>query len=289
MAGIVWVNGELLQPEQAAISALDRGFLYGEGVFETMRAYRGKVFRLAQHLDRLYAGVVEIGFTAPRRELLVAGIRGAIAAARMGDAVVRVTVTAGPDSSYRHPTTVVLVRPLSAPPMERYTSGCRVVSVPTAHAPGAALRHMKSLNYLDKLMAQRAAERAGGDEAVLVDPDGCVVEGAMRNVFAVIGRELVTPPLSRGLLPGITRTAVLEVARRFRIATQERDLPLEELRTSQEALLTSSIAEILPVATVDGRPLGAPAPGPLTCLLAAGYRSLVSEELNLSGEPDSPG
>jgi branched-chain amino acid aminotransferase len=289
MAGIAWVNGELLQPEQPAISPLDRGFLYGEGLFETMRAYRGRVFRLDQHLDRLAAGAAEIGLRLPDRATLVRAVHEAVAAGRLAEAAVRLTVTPGLSGLASDPTTVVLVRPLSAPPMERYTGGCRAASVPAAHVGSTPLRRIKSLNYLDKLLAQRAAARKGADEAILVDPDGSVVEGAMRNVFAATGRELVTPPISRCFLAGITRAAVLEVGKRFRLTVHERDISLEELRAMDECFLTSSLAEILPVASIDGHPLGVRAPGPLTCLVAAGYRSLVNEELEAAGEPSRSG
>ncbi len=275
MAGIAWVNGKLLPPEEAAISPLDRGFMYGEGLFETMRAYGGRVFRLQQHLDRLCAGAAKLGFAEPDRARLARAVAEALAASGLADASVRLTLTPGISGS--SPTLVALVRPLSLPPPERYTAGCAAVSVPAAQAGDAPLRRLKSLNFLDKLLAQRAAAEKGAHEAILVDPDRCVVEGAMRNVFAAIGGELVTPPLSRGFLPGITRGAVLEIAREEGIPTRERDLPLSELHTADECFLTSSLAEILPVASVDGHDFS-PTPGPLTRRVMEGYRALVREE-----------
>jgi len=277
VAGIAWVNGKLLPPEEAAISPLDRGFMYGEGLFETMRAYGGRAFRLQEHLDRLCAGAAELGFASPEREHMVRAVEEALAAAGLDDASVRLTLTPGITSS--SPTLVVLVRPLSLPPPERYASGCVAVSVPAAQVGDTPLRRVKSLNFLDKLLAQRAAAEKGAHEAILVDPDGCVVEGAMRNIFAVIGGELVTPPLSRGFLPGITRAAVLEIAEKQGLRACERDLPLCELCAADECFLTSSLAEILPVASVDGRAMRAPVPGPITTALMEGYRRLVAQEL----------
>ena len=281
MAGIAWVNGRLLAPEEAAISVLNRGFLYGEGLFETMRAYRGRVFRLRQHLERLGEGAGELDLRPPGPGLLTEAVNEAIAGSGLEEATVRLSVTPGLAGSSPTPTVVVLVRPLTLPPAERYSRGCRAVCVPAAQAAGTPLRRVKSLNYLDKLLAQRAAADAGADEAILVDPDGSVVEGAMRNVFAVMQSELVTPPASRGLLPGITRQAVLEVAERLDMRQGERDIRSAELSGAEECFLTSSIAEILPVASVDGRPMPAPVPGPKTRALTEGYRRLVAEELGL--------
>jgi len=276
MPEIVWVNGKLLPPDAPAISPLDRGFLYGEGLFETMRAYQGKVFRLAQHLDRLLAGAAELNFTPPGAEAMTEAVREGLAASRLPDASVRLTLTPGVAGS--SPTLVVLVRPLSLPPPERYASGCLAVSVPAAQVGETSLRRIKSLNYLDKLLAQRAAAQKGAHEAIFVDPDGCVVEGAMRNIFAVIAGQLVTPPLSRSFLPGITRAAVLEVAEKENIPHTERELPLTELYTADECFLTSSLAEILPIASLDGNSLNLSAPGPLTQAITRAYRHLVHAE-----------
>jgi branched-chain amino acid aminotransferase len=280
MAGIAWINGKLLPPEQPAISPLDPGFLYGEGLFETMRAYRGKVFRLPQHLDRLFAGAEELNLTPPDRDYITRAVEEALAASELRDASVRLTLTPGPAGS-SSPTLVILVRPLSLPPRELYERGCLAICVPAACVRETPLRRVKSLNYLANLLAQREAARTGAHEAIFVDPDGCVIEGAMRNIFAVINGELITPPLSRGLLPGITRAAVLEIAPDQDIPHASRDLPLTELHTADEAFLTSSLAEILPVAAVDDHTMVAPAPGPITRTLTQAYRSLVASELGL--------
>lgn len=279
MAAIAWFNGKLLSPEEAAISPLDPGFMYGEGLFETMRAYSGRVFRLGQHLDRLFAGAEELALAAPDRNHIARAVEEALAASELTDASIRLTLTPGP-AGFSSPTLVVLVRPLALPSQELYLSGCKAISVPAAQVAATPLRRIKSLNYLDKLLAQREAQRRGAHEAILVDPDGCVVEGAMRNIFAVIKGELVTPPLSRAFLPGITRAAVIEIADEENIPRAERDLLLTELYSADEALLTSSLAEILPIASVDGNPLAA-APGPLTRNLTSAYRSLVTSKLEL--------
>ena len=274
MAGIAWVNGKLCPPDAPAISPLDGGFMYGEGLFETMRAYEGRVFRLRQHLERLIVSADDLSFTAPTSEKLTLAIDEALAQSALDDATVRLTVTPGIAGS-QTPTVVVLVRPLALPAQQLYESGCLAVSVAAAHPPDSPLRRIKSLNYLDKLLAQRAAARQDAHEAILVDPDGCVIEGAMRNIFAVFGGELVTPPLGRALLPGITCATILEIAESEGILARERDIPLTELYTADEAFLTSSIAEIIPIASVDGNALRE-SPGPVTTSLTRLYRALTA-------------
>ncbi len=274
MAGIAWVNGRILPPDAPAISPLDGGFMYGEGLFETMRAYNGRVFRLPQHLERLIVSADDLSFTPPNAEKLTLAVEEALGQGGLDDAIVRLTVTPGIAGSPT-PTVVVLVRPLALPPPQLYQSGCLAVSVAAAHTADSPLRRIKSLNYLDKLLAQRAAARKDAHEAILIDPDGCVIEGAMRNIFAVFSGELVTPPLTRALLPGITRATVLDIAEKEDIPAHERDLPLTELYAADEAFLTSSIAEIIPIASVDANTLQTEAPGPLTMSLTRFYRALT--------------
>lgn len=277
MAAVAWVNGRIVDADEPAVAVTDRGFLYGEGLFETMRAYGGRVFRLTQHLARLTQGARAIDLPLPPAEQVMAAVQQALAASELSEASVRLSLTPGPAGAAQ-PTLVVLVRELVLPPAERYATGCDAITIPAAVVHCSPLRRIKSLSYLDKLLAQRQAQAAGAHEALLVDPGGYVVEGAMRNVFAVIRGTLVTPPLSRGLLPGVTRAAVLECARRQRrLLCEERDLPLEELLTAQECFLTSSLAEILPVASVGGTLLAAP--GPVTRALTDAYRALVASEL----------
>jgi branched-subunit amino acid aminotransferase/4-amino-4-deoxychorismate lyase len=275
VAEVAWVNGRVHRTDEPAIAPTDRGFLYGEGLFETMRAYGGVVFRLAQHLARLRAATGEFGLAAPGEAALEEAVAEALAASGLAEATVRLTFTPGPAGSAA-PTLVVLVRDLRLPPAERYQAGCRAVTVSAAMAQGSRLRWVKSLNYLDKLVAQRAAEQAGAHEAILVDPDGCLVEAAMRNVFAVVEGVLVTPGADRGLLPGITRGAVLELAGRLGLPHEERDLPRVEALIASECFLTSSIAEILPVASLDEARYAAP--GPVTQRVTEVYRALVAEE-----------
>jgi branched-chain amino acid aminotransferase len=271
MAGIAWINGQLQPPEAAALAPIDGGFLYGEGLFETMRAYGGRVFRLEQHLTRLLSSAADLDFTPPTGEILQAAVLETLQASGLPDSSVRLTVTPG-IAGTRKPTIVVLVRPLALPSADLYQAGCIAVSVPVMQTLDSPLRRIKSLNYLDKLLAQRVAERRGAHEAILVDHDGCVIEAAMRNVFAVIGDELITPPLARGLLPGITREVVLELATELALPWRERDLPLPELYTTDECFLTSSLAELLPVKSIDNNPLRLPAPGPMTRELTEAYR-----------------
>jgi branched-subunit amino acid aminotransferase/4-amino-4-deoxychorismate lyase len=275
VAEVAWVNGRIHRTDEPAIAPTDRGFLHGEGLFETMRAYQGVVFLLDRHLLRMRAAAAELGLTPPGEPALRAAVAEALAASEMREAAVRVTLTPGTPGSAA-PTLVVLVRDLHLPPTERYQGGCRAVTVSAAMARGSRLRWVKSLNYLDKLVAQRAAEQAGAHEAILVDADGCLIEAAMRNLFAVVEGVLVTPAADRGLLPGITRGAVLELAGRLGLPHEERDLPRVEALTASECFLTSSIAEILPVASLDEARYRAP--GPVAQRVTEAYRALVAEE-----------
>ncbi len=283
MAGVTWVNGKVLALDEPAISAVDGGFMYGEGLFETMRCYGGRVFRLAQHLERLHIAASELSFTPPTGQALAAAVGEAVDASQLDDASVRLTVTPGAVGA-QSATTVVVIRPLALPPGHLYESGCLAVSVPSAQSADSALRRIKSLNYLDKLLAQRTAAQRGAHEAIIVDPDGRIVEGAMRNVFGVFDGEVVTPPLSRGLLPGITRQVVMEVGSAKGIPCRERDIALTELYAADECFLTSSLAEILPVRSVDGNQMRARRPGPVTIALTRLYRETVWRELGIESQ-----
>jgi branched-chain amino acid aminotransferase len=280
MAGVAWVNGRIVAADEPAVAVTDPGFLYGEGLFETMRVYQGRVFRLGAHLARMAEGARALGLAAPPRETLTGAVSAALEASGLAEASVRLTLTPGPAGTAA-PTVVVLVRPLVLPPEEHYRAGVRAVTVPIAMAGSTPLRTAKSLCYLDKLLAQRAAVQAGAHEALLVEADGSVIEAAMRNVFMVTSGGLVTPPLTRGLLAGVTRAAVLSLTGQVGVPASERDFTQAELTGAEECFLTSSLAEILPVASVNGSIPHRGAPGPVTRALTDAYRALVRSELGL--------
>jgi branched-subunit amino acid aminotransferase/4-amino-4-deoxychorismate lyase len=284
-----WVNGRLLPAQQATVSAYDRGFRSGEGVFETLRAYGDHVFRLDAHLGRAIAGAAELGFSpGPRGELARAVRRTAEAnlpALQGADSALRLTVSAGaidpgspfPGAPTGDPTVVVTSHPLVLDPAPQ-RHGSRAVAVPLARE----LPHVKAVSYLVAVTAKRRARAEGADEALLTDVDGNVLEGASTNVFAVIGGRLVTPPTDAGLLAGVTRSVVLEVAARVGIPADERPLSLAELVAADEAFLTATTREVIPLVAVGAEPVGSGRPGPVTATVLDGYRAEVDRERRLS-------
>lgn len=277
---MVWVDGRLLPSQLATISAADRGFRAGEGVFETLRVRRGRVFRLAAHLERLSTAATAIGL-----DLAPAVLPGAVAAvveanATLGsDLVVRITCSAGPvdlaspfPGRAAGPATVVVTAqptaPVDAPPPPPASGHL----VPLAR-PLAA---WKTTSYLVALAAERDARRHGASDAVLCDAEGRPLEAATANLFAVDGTSVVTAPVSAGVLPGITRAAVITVAGELGLAVHERVLRRAELAAAPEALLTSAVRGIRPLVRLDARPIGDGTPGPTTRRLRSGLEEMIA-------------
>jgi len=285
MGRLVYLNGDFLPEDRASVSIFDRGLLYGDGLFETVRAYGGRLFRLDRHLERLADSARQIGLppigdlSGPANELLA---RNSLA-----DAYLRITVTRGVglglEATETSPTVLIIARPLNLPPPETYARGYAVRIVPAEHARGAALPGLKSLCYLDKILARRRAREQGADEALLVNSAGALTEAAASNVFLVLGGRLVTPALDQGVLPGITRDAVIELARDVELSVEEEVVPAGLLRDAEECFLTNSIMEIMPVTRADDYLIGRGRPGPITAQLRQAYAELVRRELGLAG------
>ncbi|MDQ3932495.1 MAG: aminotransferase class IV [Actinomycetota bacterium] len=265
------------------MSVFDRGFRYGEGVFETMRAYGTHPFRLGAHLDRAAEGARVLEFELPRRARLEAAITATVQAnADDGDLAVRLTVTPGlidpsspfPGQPLGGSTLVVTAHPLTYGE-ELYRVGVSAAVVPRARElPG-----IKSVSYLAAVLARREAKRHGAEEALLTDPAGMVLEGSHSNLFAVVDRRLITPPPGAGILPGVTRAVTLEIAAGLGIPVLERPLPLAELLGAEEAFLTASTRELVPLVRVDDVPIGSGSPGPMTRTLHEAYRAEVRREV----------
>jgi branched-chain amino acid aminotransferase len=282
---VVYLNGEFLPEEQARVSVLDRGFLYGDGLFETIRSYSGRPFRLTQHFGRLSASAGQIGISLPFSEADLAGtISGLLERNGLGDAYVRVAVSRGeglgvdPPASAA-PTVSVLARKLKLPEETLYRDGASVIVL--GAWGGQPLAGLKSLSYLDRLLARRAAREAGADDAVLANAAGHLAEASSSNVFLVSAGALRTPSIECGLLPGVTRQAVLEIAESIALPAVEGRFSAHDLAGSHECFLTNSIAEILPVTRAGGAPIGSGQVGPVTAKLAAAYKRLVASELDL--------
>ncbi len=283
---IVWLDGMLLAASEARVSVYDRAFRNGEGVFETLRFDAGHPFRLDAHLDRALAGAAEVGLVLDRLALrrsiteVVAANRDRLAAGS-----VRLTVSAGeldPEApipgqpaqgAAGRPTIVATVHPLRSDPAAIPPP----VSAATVRMP-RALPQVKAVSYLPVLVARRAARERGADEALLIDEHDRVLEAATANVAALHDRTLVTPPTDAGLLAGIARQVLLEVAPTAGWQVVERSLPLHELLAADEAVLTSSSRQVFPLVVVDGRSIGTGRPGPGAAELLAAYRAEVARE-----------
>ncbi len=285
MEVLIYINGELVPRGEARISPFDRGILYGYGLFETMRSYGGRVFSLDRHLTRLLHSADKIGLGA---SLDPAALRQAIhrtlEANKLIDARIRLTVTAGEGERGLAPPTsgmltiMVVAEELVLPPPQAYEDGIRAAVVSVRRNSQSPLSGIKSIGYLDNLLAHYEAVAAGADEAILLNEQGFVAECSTSNIFLVVEGRLLTPSMESGILPGVTREEVIEMALNLGIAVEEEEIPLAQLLRANEAFLTNSIIEVMPIVEVDGKPIGTGKPGEVTKRLMAAYRELVHQQ-----------
>lgn len=283
MTSLVMVDGRPMPPDAAKVSVFDRGFLYGDSVFETLRTYRGRPFALERHLARLAASAARVFIDLPvSLAQLGREVESAIVGAGNAESYVRLTLTRGVGDSLgldpglcRHPLRLVIITPLSSPPAEQYATGISTITYRGERVTdGTRASGAKVGNYLMAVLANREAKQNGAAEALIVDERDRVVEGATSNVFAVLGDgSLVTPPENDGILLGITRETVLRVASELGIAVRLESLPLEVVLGARELFISSSIRELMPVVRVDGAVIGSGAPGPVTQRLLAAFRA----------------
>jgi len=280
MSEIVYLNGCLMPRSQASISVLDYGFLYGYGLFETMRAYGGQVFRLDSHLNRLVRSAEVLGLSIGVTDLKDA-VMATLQANQLSDARIRITVSIGegsmvPDpSTCNKPTVLIIAGHYQPYPEQIYQKGFRAVVSSIRRNSQSPLSRLKSANYLENMLAKQEARAAGVDEALCLNEKGLLAEASMSNIFLVNDGILRTPTEDSGILPGITREVVLELASQLGINTFEQDIRLDELSQTQEAFLTNSLIEIMPLTEIDGKPVGSGRSGPVTQRLMADYRKLV--------------
>jgi branched-chain amino acid aminotransferase len=281
MTRLASIDGTIHPPEEAKVSVYDRGFLYGDSVFETIRTYGGEPFALADHMARLERSAARVGIAMPiTASAFAMEVRLAIRAARNPESYARAMLTRGSGpvgldpALAAAPLRVVLVEPLSMPPISAYRDGVKVVTVRTERAADAA-HGAKVGNYLASLLALEHAKRSGAHEALILDTAGRVLEGATSNVFLVRGGDLVTPPEEAGILPGITRAHLLEIAAELRCAVRFSPITPADLAAADEVFITSSIREILPVVRVDDHVIGDGHPGRVTRALHVAFRTRV--------------
>lgn len=283
----LYINGSLVEEEDAVIPALERGILFGDGIFETVRAYRGRPFRLDRHLARLREGCQVLRLTGIPGDVEIEQAIEELCRENVGggDAYVRITVTGGRFDGTRNlirslpPNIMVVVTPFAGYSDEVYQRGLRMGVSSVRRNEASPLTRIKTTNYLDTLYARQEALDRAFDDAILLNTYGYLAEGCTSNLFFVRGGRLCTPSLDCGILPGITREAVLELCRDLGIATEEGIYSLTELLSAEEALLTMSTAELVPIAEVEGTKIGAACPGVLTLRLTEAYHDLVREEL----------
>jgi branched-chain amino acid aminotransferase len=279
----VHIDGAVVEPEAAKVSVFDRGFLYGDSVYETIGTAYGRLFALAEHLDRLERSAQRIGLGVPPRATIERAIADTVAAAENAESRVRVMLTRGSGKLDLDPAAssdtrlVVIVYPLGPPTAEMYQRGVAAAIVSIArNSPQAIDPAVKSGNYLNNVLALgEARRRFGAHEAILCAGDGSIAEGASSNVFVVVGGEVRTPPSTVGILDGITRAKVLELCQAGGIPCAERRILPEELRGADEVFLTSATRGVLPVTRIDDRPVAGGLPGPVTRRLIEDYDQLA--------------
>ncbi len=285
MKDIIYINGAMVPRGEAGISPFDRGFLYGYGLFETMRSYGGRVFRLDRHLARLMRSAEGLGLAALMDPAVLGqAIQKTLEANRLRDARIRLSVSAGegerglelPESGML--TIIVVAERLVLPPTRVYEKGVSAAIVGARRNSRSPLSGIKSMAYLESLLAHSEAVAQGADEAILLNERGLVAECSTSNIFLVVGGRLLTPSAESGILPGITREVVLELAQGLGIATVVGEIQLADLLGADEVFLTNSILELMPITEVDGRPVGSGRPGEMTKRLMSAYREQVLQQ-----------
>jgi branched-chain amino acid aminotransferase len=283
----VYIKGKFYEKNEAKISVFDHGLLYGDGVFEGIRAYKRLVFKLKEHIDRLFESAQTIMLKIPLSKTeLIKAVVATLKINKLNDAYIRLVVTRGegdlgldPRKCAGHATIIIITDKIALYPEKFYKNGLVIITVPTVrNLPEALNPQIKSLNYLNNILAKIEAINSGCDEAIMLDALGYVAECTGDNIFIVKNNHLYTPPQCMGTLRGITRDAVLEIAKKSKISVHEHVLTRHELYNSDECFLTGTAAEIVPVVEVDGRLIGSGKPGRMTARLSAKFRALTKKE-----------
>lgn len=282
----IYLNGKLVDKNEAKISVFDHGLLYGDGVFEGIRSYNCLVFRLKDHIDRLYRSAQAILLDIPlSKEKIAAAIVKTLKANKLKDSYIRLVVTRGEGDlgldprKCVHPTLFIITDNIAFYPAELYKKGLDIVTVPTRRNISEALSpQIKSLNYLNNIMAKIEAINFKVEEALMLTNEGYVCECTGDNIFMVRNGRLFTPPASIGFLAGITREVVLEIARKRNIPVFEEVLTRYDLFNANEVFLTGTAAEIIPVVKIDGRTIGLGKSGSLTLSLIENFRRATKIE-----------
>ncbi|MDX1812483.1 MAG: branched-chain-amino-acid transaminase [Gammaproteobacteria bacterium] len=281
---LIWLNGKICEKDQAKISVFDHGLLYGDGVFEGIRFYGGKPFQLSAHVDRLFDSASYINLRIPySKEQLAQTVLDLIRTYAKPEGYIRLVVTRGEGglginpALCAEPTVIIIADQLQFLPQAVFKNGAKLIIAATRRLAVDGLDpRVKSLNYLNHILARLEANHANADEAILLNAQGYVTEGSTDNIFLVKNNTLLTPPVSDGALNGITRRVVLELADRISITYSEQSLTPYDLYTADECFLTGTAAELVPVAQIDGRTLPV-VKGPVFQKLQTAFQQLLAE------------
>ena len=282
----IYIDGEWFARETAKVSVFDHGLLYGDGVFEGIRIYNRRIFRLEAHLERLYASAQALALEVPlARDAMAAAVREAVRRNRQEDGYIRLVITRGAGDlgidprTCPRPSVIIIVTDIRVYPRELYAAGVKVITSATRQVSHEAFDpRVKSLNYLKNILAKIDAQRAGAHEAIMLNGAGFIAECTADNIFVVRHGRLLTPAPQDGALEGITRGAVLELAAEAGIAADEPRLTRYDVYTADECFLTGTGAELMPVAELDGRRIGDGTAGPITRRLSDAFHALVRHE-----------
>jgi branched-chain amino acid aminotransferase len=279
----IWLDGNFVSQADAKVSVFDHGLLYGDGVFEGIRSYDHRIFRLGDHVDRLYASARAILLDIPMdRAAMCAMVEECVRKDGATDAYIRLVATRGfgdlglDPRKCPKPTVFCIVDGIKLWPEALYETGLSVVTVPTpVNQPHNLSPQIKSLNYLAHILAKVEAINVGADEALMLEPSGTVAEGSGQNIFVYSGGALRTPPRHGGILRGITRNAVFEIASELGVEVAEAPLNRYDIYTADEAFFSGTAAEVVGIVKLDGRQIGRGTVGPLTRRIAAAFKELV--------------
>lgn len=283
MALKIWINGELFDKENAKISVFDHGLLYGDGVFEGLRSYSGNVFKLDEHLDRFYESAASILLNVPMdKSDLADAVKSTLAENGIVDGYVRLIITRGSGTlgldpgTCSNPQIIIIADTIKLYPQEFYDNGLEIITASTIrNHPNALNSRVKSLNYLNNIMGKVEGTQAGCVEALMLNHNGDVAECTADNIFLVKNRIISTPSVDAGILAGITRDTVIEIAQESGYTVRECTLSRHDVYIADECFLTGTAAEIAPIVKVDQRIIGSGAPGEVTKELHAKFHALV--------------
>lgn len=281
---LIFINGSIVSEGDAKVSVLDRGFMYGDGIFETLRAYSGAIFRCDSHIDRLFGSAEAIYLKIPfTRDYLEEALYKCLKANYLQDAYLRLSITRGKAKTGldieegAKPTFVIVSRAFNGYPKDLYRKGIPAAVVRTRRIPPSALSpEIKSLNFLNNILARAEAAHLGALEGIMLSTEGYVAEGTVSNVFIVKDGVIKTPPLNVGVLNGVTRSTVIELARKNGLPLIEQPFYPEELYQADECFITSTLYEVMPVTSLNNKPLGNGKPGEMTIRLLNLFRDLTS-------------